>query len=695
MRMRTSAARPAARRAAPLSFAVLPVLVAWGGAWACGCGGAAPPPPVAAAPKLAPPPAPPPPELSAVPDPAGLVLSGGLAKVGASLAVVHSWSKLPMPQSEQLTELLTGEAIGPVVDVEQPLYFAVTVVGSGMRMKPPLVAVSAAVKDPDKVRAALAERYRLVPGSNGATLIEGLGRASHGSHAAADPDAQDDEDRAASPGGAGVSGPGDTGADGPDDDDGRTCELAPAIGDAPVRIVCGASAQAVTDLGPWLTRTAPRAAPAADLHAEVRMAPLQQTIAEAKRLVGMLLGTVLSGGLRAAWAKELMVAVATDAADFASDLDGLSLDVSLASTGATERATLKLSGSTSVIARGALAHAERSGPAPAALWAMPADADVALFTRGVDEDTLANARQVLVDALAGGLVEGGAKPGDASAVASAFGRLFTGAPFVYAAGMDVDAAGKALAAEKALGDSADRRARGEGRRATAESILGWRLIETERPTSEIVGALKAVSAAMSRPSLVAALRAEDRSVSPPALRPSALAKTAGLPASATHWVLEIPMAGHKDSARGDKAAPRKATPAPRPLLVHLIVVPDGQRTWLALGADEQALASKLAGLKGGAHLDSRPEFAGLKTTSVATGGFLTAKRIEEQSLELNVVGGAGPAAAGEAIRALQQMPNKGASPIVMWTTAAPGALTLEATAPVGAFEDLIWAYLQR
>src|SRR5271154_7001398 len=70
------------------------------------CGGAPPAPPVVA-PRPAEPPPPPPADLSAVPDPAGLVVSGSFGKLGASMATVHGWSNLPMPQSEQLTELLT------------------------------------------------------------------------------------------------------------------------------------------------------------------------------------------------------------------------------------------------------------------------------------------------------------------------------------------------------------------------------------------------------------------------------------------------------------------------------------------------------------------------------------------------------------------------------------------------------------
>jgi len=119
---------------------------------ASACGGAEAPPPPAAAPAPAPVAAPPPPDLSEVPAPSLLVVSGRIGKLSASLATVHGWTKLPMPQSEQVSELLTSEAVGAVVDLDQPIDFAVGVTGSGARTKD-LTAVSAAVKDPDKVRA--------------------------------------------------------------------------------------------------------------------------------------------------------------------------------------------------------------------------------------------------------------------------------------------------------------------------------------------------------------------------------------------------------------------------------------------------------------------------------------------------------------------------------------------------------------
>src|SRR5580692_10424692 len=96
---------------------------------ALACGPAAPPPTIPVAASAAPTPPPPPVDLSEVPAPPGLVVTGRFAKLSASFAVVRAWTKLPMPQSEQVTELLASEAIGSVVDLDQPLDFAVAIAG--------------------------------------------------------------------------------------------------------------------------------------------------------------------------------------------------------------------------------------------------------------------------------------------------------------------------------------------------------------------------------------------------------------------------------------------------------------------------------------------------------------------------------------------------------------------------------------
>jgi hypothetical protein len=627
---------------------------------------------------------PPPPDLSAVAEPPSLVVSGRIAKLSASLAAAHAWTKLPMPQSEQITEVVTGENIGPIIDLDQPIDFAMSVTGSGDKMKD-LTAVSAAVKDPDRVRVSLAERYKLVPGDNGALLIQGLGKAA----------------------------PREDGADDGDDDDGkpssadaetaRTCEIAPAFGDAPVRLVCGFTPRALAELGPWLLRTAPRASSAADLHVDVRMKPLQAFIAEEKQEI---LGA-LAGGTGGSPMGAFAVAEGTDLANFADDLDGASVDVTLAESGAQAALTLRLAGTSSSFARIATAHPERSGSAPAALWQLPADADLAFFQRGIDEPELAKGRDLAMVAVAGALEEAGVKDADRKAVVEPLGKLLSPAASVYGSGIDVAAVRKALAREKALTVQSEPSEKDEAKRQAVEELIGWRLIELDEPSTRITTDLKEVAAALGRPSVAAAYREKLRDALAPTFRAQPpLPKGTALPAGAQHYVLALHPFERK-AAPPPRLVPGRPPPRPRgpppplkPLLVHVFAVPDGQHTWLAIGGDEAIVASRVATAlgRGGDTLASHPELAPLKDGVLGAGGFIAPRALPEAWQQLSFLFYGASSGAEETLDEAAQLPHQGLSPVLFSSTAQAGttpAVTVSRiSVPKEAIEDAVAAILR-
>jgi hypothetical protein len=659
------------------------VLVGFLGLDLVACGAGAPPQapaspgpqPVQAAP-------PPPADLSQVPAPPTLVVSGRLAKLSASLATVHGWTKLPMPQSEQVTELLTSEAVGPIVDLDQPIDFAVAVIGSGARMKD-LSAISAAVKDPDKVKAALADRYKLVPGDNGALVIQGLGKPK-----AKDEDEDDDGDD-------------DGKANGSEGESARTCELAPAFGDAPVRIVCGLTPKALTELAPWLTRTATHATSSTDLHVDVRMAPLKQTIAEQRRLLGMMLGGVMGGRMGLSGVRELALAFGNDMADLASDLDGASMDATLSDAGAQADLTFKLTGSTSALGRVMAAHADRTGPAPATFWQLPADADFAAFSRGIDEAELARGRDLVLQVVADSLSELGLKDADRKPVVDALGKLVSPSAMVYGSGVDASAVRAALAAQHAAGGKPDAE-RAEAKRQVVEALLGWRVMEVDEPSGRIAGALKELSAAVSRPSALAALRAHDKEMVPPSLRALPIAKAAGLPAGAQHYVLEL-HPGEQKMRGASRPTPgkadKKAAP-PKPVQVHIFVVPDGQRTWIAVGGDEAVTSARLATTlaSSGEKLASRAELAALKDARVGSGGFFTTRGLPEAAEQLSLLSNGATSGAANTFEEAAQMPHLGVAPVLFSATSqgggSPAAVLTRLQVPRDAIEDVVTTILR-
>ncbi len=553
-----------------------------------------------------------------------------------------------MPQSDRVTELLAGGPLGPLVDLDQPIDLAVAAAGKGMAMSGQ-VAVSAAVRDPESAKAALAERFKLVPGDNGVLLLRDIAHAPHPADGV-------DEDRSG------------------DDDSRHACELSPAYGSASTRLVCGSDAASLALLGPWLTRTATRAAFASDVHVDVRLEPMKATVREQKRLLSAILGGLLGGHLGGVM--DLGVAVGTDLGDFGLDLDGLSLDLSLADPGATGTVTFKISGVSSALARVMTANASRNGPPPAPFWQMPGDADFAFFDRGFEASDFARGRDLGLRVLTDTLAEDGVKEADRHAIVDAVGNLVSSAPAVYASGLDSDAVRKALAAERAIGDAGDLAQRAEARRAVAEALLGWRIIEADEPAAGPVDALKALASAWARPAVVAAYRAKWK-VPPPALRVVPMpapgpSKTTPLP-GAQHFVLDtfLPALAPSPAKPGAKA--KGAGPA-KPLAIHVVAVPDGARAWFGVGGDVTLVVAKLAQALAGSgdNLGANPELASLKDANVGAAGLATASGISETVTQWAALLGSETLVGAEQFDVSQPLPHLGRTPIAFSLTAKAG-----------------------
>jgi hypothetical protein len=655
-----------------LARAARPVVATLSSTLALSCGPATPAALEAPATQVRPavaPAAPPPPDLRAVPDPPALVLSGHIAKPSASLAIVRGWTRQPVPQSEEATELAIGEAVGPLVDLDQPVDFAVAVAGGAQLGD--RTAVSLALKDPDRAKATLSERYKLVPGENGAFVLQALNRPGH--H-----DDDGDEERA--------------------DEDRRSCEIAPAYGAAPTRLVCGWSRKALTELGPWLTRTATRETKPSDVHVDLRLLPLRSTLSGQKRLIGGLLAGALASRVELSGARALVGSVGGDVVDFALDLEGASLDASLADPAAAATLTLRFSGKTSALARVATGHPERTGPAPAMFWQLPADADFAFFDRGVDEAEVARGRELALRLIGDALGEAGLKDADRKPILDALGKVASSAPMVYASGLDPDAVSKAIAAEKSHSDGSDPAGLAEAERMSIEALLGWRVVELDEPASRLAGALKDFAGAWGKPAVAATLRGKVKGGPPPSFRAASMPKTPGLPAGAQHYVLELysveaPAPGNNG---GSPAAGKPKSPAAggKPVTVHVFLAGDGDRTWLALGGEEPLVASKLALSIGSAgdKLAGRAELAALKSSAIGAGGFATMHGLPEVA----ALFGGSVSSATDGFEEVGRLPHHGTAPIAFSLTARPDGSEVAATVevPRAAIEDIVTEILR-
>jgi hypothetical protein len=640
--------------------ALLALLVPF--AAACGAAPAAPQAPASSGAPVASVALPPPPDLSPVAPPPGLVVSGTLSKPGASLATVHGWTGLPMPQSEQLTEVLAGEALGAIVDLDRPIDFALAVTGSGARLSSE-IAVAGGVRDLEAAKATLAEHHKLVPADNGAILIESNAGRSHGD---------------------------DKGDD--DDSDSHACELLPAYGASATRIVCAWDPQSLAALGPWLARGATRTTSPLDAHVDVRMQSLKPAIADERRLLTMLLGTVVGGHIGLTGVADLAQAAGGDLADFATDLDTLSLDIAMSDPGGSATVTLRLGGAASALGRLATANADRNGPPPAAFWQMPGDSDFVVFDRGIEANELSRGRDLVLKVLADKFAEDGMKDGDRHAIVDALGKVVTSAPTVYASGVDVDAARKALAAEKALPESADLGERRVAGHAVAQALLGWRVVEVDEPAASRIDALKSIAAAWSRPAVVAVYQKKpgDRMM---AIHPVPLPKGSPLPKDAQRFSIDVPLPD-PFAAEPSKGKARSAGPS-KPLAVDVFIVADGARSWIGVGGDTTLVSAKLAAAMGGSGdaLHAKPELAAMKDAVVGAGGFFTARGMPELAAQVAAMGGdSGGFGGADLFDGSAQLPHQGVTPIPFSLTApaaTPGTAVATLQVARGTIDDVL------
>jgi hypothetical protein len=217
--------------------------------------------------------------------------------------------------------------------------------------------------------------------------------------------------------------------------------------------------------------------------------------------------------------------------------------------------------------------------------------------------------------------------------------------------------------------------------------------------------VKELAAGLSKPSLLAARRAQNKDAAPLVLRSAPVAKAAGLPAGTTHWVLELPPRApptrrdHGD--RDGKKDARKPAPAPKPVLVHIFMAPDGARTWVGFGGDEAGVASKLAASlsTSGNNLGGRPELASLKSASVGAAAFLSVRGVSLLPLRLGLALGGSSFGASSTLDDLDKMPDKGLTPVIVTSTAKgggpPSVVTGNVTVPRGFIEDVVTAILRR
>jgi hypothetical protein len=571
------------------------------------CGGGAPPPapttpakPIAVAVE-------PPPDVTAVPAPEGLVLVGRVSKAEGILKTLGTWTRLPLPGGADLVRSMTDDSVAESVDLSQPIDGAVALRG-GKRDMNPLIAVSVAVRSFEDAKTRLGMKHKLTPGKNGQINVDGIGKS-------------------------GVSGAGEGRGKGrdDDDDDSETCVLSPASSGA--RLVCG-ERDALDLLSPYLTRTLPRQTWPSDVHLEMTLAALREPLAQVKAMLPVLARSML-GSSSPALAK-LADAGVNELVDFVGDTNRIALDAQLAETGIDATMKVEYSRAQSFVAKLATSNPQRADVPPPAFWHLPGDTDVALYGKGSDPKLFEHPKELLgnvfLEATEGAGMPEPERKAVRELVVDRMLSLFTG-PLVYGKGYDAAALDKALAAKAALKPGADLAARDEAERIAAEEVLGWHLVQVSEPITKVAPILKDWSQLWNRPAFAKWAKQQSSAKMLAQMRIVPAPAGVTLPKDAVHLEIVMPRADLEEmpvvpvppppppprpgQAKLPSGGDHRADPKPaaavkmkriprKPLVLHVIAVPDQGGTWIGFGLDGKLVAQKAA-----AALSSAPDTATL------------------------------------------------------------------------------------
>jgi hypothetical protein len=609
------------------------------------CGGAPPPPP-------APPPAVPPvvavaatPDMSEAPEPNHLVGLVRWKSADATMKIVSDWTGIRASAAE-LAWVFIDKSLASTLALDAPIDAAMSLDERGGDPLTPIFAVSVPVRNVDAARIAAQTMGPVTETSPGTYKVTLRHRKKKG--------------------------------------DKPFCVLTAAVGPAPGRFVCGDRERDVETLRPYLTRTLPkRDLGPADLHVEFHMAPVVDQYGPAIRQA-LHMGAALAprklqiGEPTFDRAIERMASGLSDELGaLVDDIDSATIDLTMAPEGATGTGSLRLKGQQSWTAGTFASTAARSTSAPASFWHLPLGATSAYYATTPEARRYEAIRRALSDLLDGWLQHEGVASADRSPIVALLGEKFLlDSPWVFASGPFAPEV-VAKSAPKAPASAPDPL-------QAAMSKVGWYLVGVGAPFPA-TDFTQALSAAANRPKFQAYLKGKlgalteseaSSSDSSSGAAAAANAKTiSGLtmkPAPAPKELPKGSLAFELTFLREGTVADAAAKGAKKkwpPVKMHLLVVPEKDQTWLALGSDKtQLLKPVLAATAVGAEsgtLAARQDLPELHQPKLSGGGFTT--------LESLLQSWSGPATwldpsaartAQDIQTVLATTPNKGKTPIL-------------------------------
>jgi hypothetical protein len=633
------------------------------------CGGAPPPQAPVEPPRPVAVAVEPPPDVTAVPEPAGLLVVGRVNDASRILKTVSGWVKLPLPGGTELVRSISDEAVADVVDLSQPIDGAVALAMGprGLRDPKALVAVSVAVRSFDEAKARLGRQHPLTPAKNGEVLVEGIGRA-------------EDKRRA-------------TGTK-EDEDEADSCVLAHASSGA--RLICG-EREATLALSAYLSRTLPRQVWRSDVHVELTLGAVKGPLAEVRKALP-LLGRSMLGGASPALG-QLVESGVNELANLVDDTSRVTLDAQVSDAGLEVTTRIDFQRAESLVARLATSNPQRADAPPPAFLHLPADTDSALYGMGSDPRLLDHAKELLANVALESTEREGMPEAERKAVRElVIDRmlgLFSG-PVVYGKGYDAAAVDRAMAARRAI-KSDDLGGKDEAERVLAEQVLGWHLVRVSDPIAKVGPVLKDWAQLWGRAAFVKWAKQRSSSKMLATMRITGAPAQVALPTGAVH--LEIVMPRSDLEALAPAGAKGKKIPR-KPVVLHVLAVPDQGGTWLGFGLDARLLAQKAASA-----LSTAPDASTLGRSPAAVEALRDVKASGAMVTTLRgllVFTAPEHGGVGTPYAALGQVSSQGASPVLVTFLAqgpnekgAGGSAVSTLKLPRAAIEDLVQLSMSR
>ncbi len=388
-----------------------------------------------------------------------------------------------------------------------------------------------------------------------------------------------------------------------------SCAVAASVGAAPARLVCGDRAEDVDALLPYATRGLPNEnLGASDLHLEVRAEPLRRRYARELRQLKTLatpfvLREISMDDPRFDRAlADTVHALADEVLAVAEDVDTLTLDASVhGQKGVIDGdMAMKFRASSSWTAQSLLEVQKRSGTPGELFWRLPGDSAAGTYSVGVDSKRYQGMRRTLAELLDGFLAHESVPRRVRDQLTELVEQAWvTDAGSVYARG-DLPPGDAAL-----TGPARMRQSMKEG--------FGWHVLGIAESSKKFTSALDKAVKVYNDPQLRKLLkkRAHVDAKELPTLKTRRAGR--GLPAGSKVYELTLPGEMFKEWAFDAKGKDKSKIGKPLPFVV--IVVPDGDRTWIGASGDEKLLIEKLAVAKAGDTKNTLASKEGLGATA--------------------------------------------------------------------------------